>query len=85
MTGAKLNKIYTEFVFFKAFHDESTVGVVSSLVAGIMGDGAEWDRHPATLHYPAVGPAVGPAFCPACGPAVSGTRSGIYDGTRSAG
>ena len=40
MTGAKLNKIYTEFVFFKASHDESTVGVVYSFPAGTMGDGA---------------------------------------------
>ena len=32
-TGAKLNKIYTKFVFFKASHDESTVGVVYSLPA----------------------------------------------------
>ncbi len=41
MTGAKLNKIYTEFVFFKASPDESTVGVVYSFPAGTMGDGAE--------------------------------------------
>ena len=40
--GEELDKTPTEFVFFKAFHDESTVGVVSSLVAGIMGNGAEW-------------------------------------------
>ena len=33
MTGAKLNKIYTEFVFFKASPDESTVGVVYSFPA----------------------------------------------------
>ena len=51
MTGVKLNKIYTEFVFFKASPDESTVGVVYSFPAGTMG--------PATLHYPAVGPADG--------------------------
>ena len=42
MTSAKLNKIYTEFVFFKASHDESTVGVVYSFPAGTMGDGAEY-------------------------------------------
>ncbi len=41
MTGAKLNKIYTKFVFFKASPDESTVGVVYSFPAGTMGDGAE--------------------------------------------
>jgi len=41
MTGEELDITPTKFVFFKAFHDESTVGVVSSLVAGIMGDGAE--------------------------------------------
>ena len=41
MTGAKLNKIYTEFVFFKASTDESTVEVVYSFPAGTMGDGAE--------------------------------------------
>ena len=28
MTGEELNKIHTEFVFFKASPDESTVGVV---------------------------------------------------------
>ena len=39
-TGEELDKTHTEFVFFKAFHDESTVGVVSSLLAGRMGDGA---------------------------------------------
>jgi len=55
MTGEEFDITPTKFVFFKAFHDESTVGVVSSLVAGIMGDGAEWDRHSATLHYPAFG------------------------------
>jgi len=41
MTTAKLNKIPTEFVFFKASPDESTVGVVFSFLAGTMGDGAE--------------------------------------------
>ena len=46
MTGAKLNKIHTEFVFFKAFPDESTVGVVYSFPAGITGDGAELDKTP---------------------------------------
>ena len=40
MTGVKLNKIYTEFVFFKASPDESTVEVVYSFLAGTMGDGA---------------------------------------------
>ncbi len=47
----QFNIIPTEFVFFKASPDESTVGVVLSLPAGTMGDGAECDRHPATLHY----------------------------------
>ncbi len=42
MTSAKLDKIHTEFVFFKAFPDESTVEVVYSLLAGTMGDGAEY-------------------------------------------
>ena len=42
MTSAKLNKIHTEFVFFKASHDESTVGVVYSFPAGTMGGGAEY-------------------------------------------
>ena len=49
-----MNKIYTEFVFFKASPDESTVGVVYSFLAGRMGDGAEcpdpqgplWGRNP---------------------------------------
>ena len=41
MTTAKLNKIPTEFVFFKASPDESTVEVVFSFPAGRMGDGAE--------------------------------------------
>ena len=41
MTGAKLNKIHTEFVFFKASPDESTVGVVYSFPACTMGNGAE--------------------------------------------
>ncbi len=42
MTGAKLNKIHTKFVFFKASPDESTVGVVYSFPAVTMGDGAEY-------------------------------------------
>ena len=42
MTGAKLDKTRTEFVFFKASPDESTVEVVSSFPAGTMGDGAEY-------------------------------------------
>ena len=42
MTSAKLNKIYTKFVFFKASPDESTVEVVFSLPAGRMGDGTEY-------------------------------------------
>ena len=41
MTGKEFNIIPTKFVFFKASPDESTVGVVYSLLAGIMGDGAE--------------------------------------------
>ena len=34
MTSAKLDKTPTEFVFFKASPDESTVGVVYSFPAG---------------------------------------------------
>jgi len=41
MTGEELDKTPTEFVFFKASPDESTVEVVSSFPAGTMGDGAE--------------------------------------------
>ncbi len=41
MTSAKLNKIYTKFVFLGVFPDESTVEVVFSFLAGRMGDGAE--------------------------------------------
>ena len=41
MTGVELDKTRTEFVFFKASSDESTVEVVSSFPAGTMGDGAE--------------------------------------------
>ncbi len=40
-TGAKLNKIHTKFIFLGVFPDESTVEVVYSFPAGIMGDGAE--------------------------------------------
>ncbi len=40
MTGAKLNKIYTEFVFFKASHDESTAGVVYSFPLHIQRSGS---------------------------------------------
>ena len=40
----KLDKIRTKFVFFKASSDGSTVGVVSSLPAGTMGDSAELDK-----------------------------------------
>ncbi len=36
----KFNKTHTEFVFFKASPDESTVEVVSSFPAGTMGVGA---------------------------------------------
>ncbi len=46
-TGAKLNKIYTKFIFFRVFPDESTVEVVYSFPARTMGS--------ATLHYPACG------------------------------
>ncbi|GAG71719.1 unnamed protein product [marine sediment metagenome] len=44
MTGAKLDKTRTEFVFLRASPDESTVGVVYSFLAGTMGDGAELDK-----------------------------------------
>ncbi len=37
----KINKIPTEFVFFKTSPDESTVEVVLSLLAGTMGGGSE--------------------------------------------
>ncbi len=37
----KLDKTHTEFVFFKASPDESTVEVVLSLPAGTMGVGAK--------------------------------------------
>jgi len=40
-SGAKLDKIRTKFVFFRASPDESIVGVVSSFLAGTMGDGEE--------------------------------------------
>ncbi len=40
MTGEEFNIIPTEFVFFKASPDESTVEVVFSFLAGTMGDGA---------------------------------------------
>jgi len=42
MTGEEFNIIPTEFVFFKASPDESTVEVVFSFLAGTMGDGAEY-------------------------------------------
>jgi len=43
-TGEESNKIHTIFRFFRASPDESTVGVVFSFPAGIMGDGAKLDK-----------------------------------------
>ena len=41
-TGEEFDKTHTEFVFFKASPDESTVEVVFSFPAGRMGNGAEY-------------------------------------------
>ncbi len=40
MTGEELNKTYTKFRFLWPSPDESTIEVVFSFLAGIMGDGA---------------------------------------------
>jgi len=46
MTGAKLNKIYTKFVFFKASPDGSIVRVVLSLPAGTASPWAGYGQGP---------------------------------------
>jgi len=49
MTGAKLNKIYTKFVFFKASPDGSIVWVVLSLPAGTASPWAGYGQGWATV------------------------------------
>ena len=65
-SGAKLDKTRTEFVFFKASPDESTVEVVSSFPAGTMGDGAECPRGTPSGRY-GDGIIITPEYKPAAG------------------